>query len=132
MPIASCSLHRQLLDADGFATDIIDRVITRVVTPGTVTAEWLEDPGLISNLLAISPDTPDDCGGGGDGFATAWADVNAGKIFVGQGHQQHLADDLARISPVEVLMTSPRSARLAPPPSPKKEEKNEKTNSCIC
>lgn len=81
-PPPSRACLSQLLDADGFATDIIDRAISRVVTPGTVAGEWLEDPSLINHLVAVSPaDTTD------GSCATAWTDVNTGKIFVAESNQ---------------------------------------------
>ena len=115
-----------VLDADGQPTGTFDRAITRVVTPGTVTAEWQEDPGDISNLLALCPvvmaNDGDIAGKATERkkktdptttsttttYAMAWTDVNAGKIYVSTCHADALTDDLARIAPTEVVVPSRR------------------------
>jgi len=82
------------------AKGLVKRQVTRVVTPGTV----LEDSMLQakSNNFLAAPARRQDT------FGLAVIDVSTGEFLVaeisGQGAQQRLLDEIARLSPAEILV----------------------------
>lgn len=77
------------------AKGLVRREVTRVVTPGTVTDDALLDPHE-SNFLAALVDGPQ--------IGVAWVDLSTGRFLAAQFPPERLADELARISPVECLL----------------------------
>ena len=81
------------------AKGLVKRRVTRVVTPGTV----LEDSMLEakSNNFLVAPARQQDV------FGLAVIDVSTGEFLVteisGQGAQQRLLEEIARLSPAEIL-----------------------------
>lgn len=75
----------------------IERKITRVLTPGTLTDENLLAPKSSNFLVAI-------IGSGTNDFDFAGCDISTGEFFVGK--TGNLIDDLVRISPAEVIYPS--------------------------
>ncbi len=81
---------------------IVERGIVRVVTPGTLTEEDALD-ARSSNFLAslwISE------GRGG----ISWVDLSTGRFYAAEADASELLDELARISPAEVLWCPDKSA----------------------
>lgn len=75
----------------------IERKITRVLTPGTLTDENLLSPKSSNFLVAI-------IGTGANEFDFAGCDISTGEFFVGRTN--NITDDLVRISPAEVIYPS--------------------------
>ncbi len=75
---------------------LVDREVVRIVTPGTVVEESILDPAANSYLAAVCP---------ADGqVGLAYADITTGEFVTGQVPAGDLADELARLSPAEVLV----------------------------
>ena len=77
---------------DGF-----ERRVVRIVTPGTLIDESFLDHYENNYLVAISM-------GGSDSIGLAWIDVSTGEFFSQSSTIGELRDDLARISPKEVVL----------------------------
>jgi DNA mismatch repair protein MutS len=78
------------------AKGLVKREVTRVVSPGTVTDDALLDPRQSNYLAALVPGTP---------VGLAWIDLSTGRFLAARVSAERLADELARISPVELLVT---------------------------
>lgn len=76
----------------------MDRRITRIITPGTITEESLLDGGVNNFLLAIVPCET--------GYGLAWIDISTGFFRLASCPGEDVADELARINPREVLIPS--------------------------
>ncbi|HEV3021314.1 MAG TPA: DNA mismatch repair protein MutS [Pirellulales bacterium] len=85
------------------AKGLVKREVTRVVTPGTVTDDALLDPLESNFLAAIVPGTI---------VGLAWVDLSTGRFLAAQVAPARLADELARIAPVECLLAE--GAELPP------------------
>src|SRR5487761_1088793 len=77
------------------AKGLVKREVTRVVSPGTVTDDALLDPQESNYLAAIVP---------GDAVGLAWIDLSTGRFLAAEVPQARLADELARVAPVELLL----------------------------
>ena len=75
----------------------IERKITRVLTPGTLTDENLLTPKSSNFLVAV-------VGTGLNEFDFAGCDISTGEFFV--GHTADIIDDMVRISPAEIIYPS--------------------------
>jgi DNA mismatch repair protein MutS len=88
------------------AKGIVKREVVRVVTPGTVTEDYLLDEKRANYLCAVSV--------GADGAGLSTADLSTGRFttreFAGAKWREELGGELARIQPGEILV----SADLAP------------------
>src|SRR5213079_409193 len=82
---------------------IVDREVTQIVTAGTVSKlSWL-DAKRANYLGAIYAD--------GDAFGFAYADLSTGEFRLTQTQdQQSLRDEIARVSPAELLISSEQKA----------------------
>ena len=78
------------------AKGLVQREVTRVVTPGTVTDDALLDPRESNYLAAVVP---------GDPVGLAWVEISTGRFVAAAFPAAQLADQLARIAPAECLMT---------------------------
>ncbi len=80
------------------AKGVVDRAVTRVVTPGTLIDESLMDPERSSTLaaLAFDPSNPALVG-------LAVIDPATGAFEVFEGSADHARDELARIRPSEII-----------------------------
>jgi DNA mismatch repair protein MutS len=78
------------------AKGLVRRELTRVVTAGTVTDDALLDPRESNYLAAIVPGEP---------TGVAWVDLSTGRFLAAQFAAARLADELARIAPVECLVS---------------------------
>lgn len=86
------------------AKGIVKRAVTRVVSRGTVTDDTLLVPQESNYLLAIVQGPP------GDSCGLAWIDVSTGTFEAAVVPAEKLGDELARIAPVELLVSD-----VAPP-----------------
>src|SRR5216110_2859785 len=84
---------------------IVDREVTQIVTAGTVSElSWL-DAKRANYLGAIYAD--------GDAFGFAYADLSTGEFRLTQAQdQQSLQDEIARVSPAELLISSEQKAQI--------------------
>ncbi len=79
------------------AKGLVQREVTRVVTPGTLTEDALLDPRRSNFLVALAP-------GHGKGSAgAAWVDLSTGQFHAADVPREKLADELGRLAPAEVL-----------------------------
>jgi DNA mismatch repair protein MutS len=83
---------------------IVDREVTQIVSAGTVSElSWL-DAKRANYLGAIYAD--------GDAFGFAYADLSTGEFRLTQARdRQSLHDEIARVSPVELLISSEQKAQ---------------------
>ncbi|HEX7446407.1 MAG TPA: DNA mismatch repair protein MutS, partial [Pirellulales bacterium] len=86
------------------AKGLVKREVTRVVSPGTVTDDALLDPQESNYLAAIVP---------GKSVGLAWIDLSTGRFLAAELPEARLADELARVAPVEVLLADD----AGPPPT---------------
>jgi DNA mismatch repair protein MutS len=92
------------------AKGIVKREITRVVSPGTLTDDALLDP-LESNYLAavalpIDKNDPQGLAG------VAWAELSTGRFLASVVPLNRLNDEIARIGPVECLLSDDAEFKL--------------------
>ncbi len=78
------------------AKGLVRREVTRIVTPGTVTDDALLDPRESNFLAAVAP---------GDPTGMAWVELSTGRFVAAGFPARQLADQLARISPAECLLS---------------------------
>jgi DNA mismatch repair protein MutS len=83
---------------------IVDREVTQIITAGTVSElSWL-DAKRANYLGAIYAD--------GEAFGFAYADLSTGEFRLAQPHdRQSLHDQIARVSPAELLISSEQKAQ---------------------
>jgi DNA mismatch repair protein MutS len=84
---------------------IVDREVTQIISAGTVSElSWL-DAKRANYLGAIYAD--------GDAFGFAYADLSTGEFRLTQAHDQpSLHDEIARVSPAELLISSEQKAQI--------------------
>lgn len=80
-----------------------DRRVVRVITPGTLIDESFLNPFENNYLLAISADSPN-CEPSIREIGLAWIDISTGEFFTKTIPFEALKDDLARISPREIVL----------------------------
>jgi DNA mismatch repair protein MutS len=84
------------------AKGLVKREVTRVVSPGTLTDDALLDPRESNYLAAVALPAHES---NGDTYAgLAWAELSTGRFFAATVPVARLADELARIGPVECLV----------------------------
>jgi len=76
------------------AKGLVRREVTRVVTPGTLTDDALLDPRESNYLAAVIMGEP---------VGLAWVELSTGRFLAAEIPPARLADELARIDPVECL-----------------------------
>lgn len=74
----------------------VERAVTRIVTPGTVSDATLMDERRESHLLAIFPS--------GARFGAAWVSLAAGRVTIAEIPTEQLGTLLGRIDPSEILI----------------------------
>jgi DNA mismatch repair protein MutS len=77
------------------AKGLVRRELTRIVTRGTVTDDALLDPRESNYLAAIML---------GDPAGLAWVDLSTGRFLAATVPRTRLAEELARVAPVECLV----------------------------
>jgi DNA mismatch repair protein MutS len=100
------AVAEQVEDPDE-ATGVVDRAVTRVLTPGTLTED---------ELLVTDDNTYVACvADGADGeYALAAVDVSTGEFFVTDGDRETVADEVDRFDPAEAIVSPGVSAALLP------------------
>lgn len=98
--VALCEEFRRDPPEEGF-----ERRVVRVLTPGTLTEESIIDPYENNYLLAIS-DVSTVASSSGNDIGLAWIDVSTGEFFTQTSTLDYLKDDLARITPREIVLSS--------------------------
>src|SRR5690606_28772464 len=74
---------------------LVERKVVRIVTPGTVTDEALQDERRDNLLMAVAR--------GRSGYGQAWADLAAGRFLVSEvENADQLEAELARLEPAEL------------------------------
>ncbi len=87
------AIAEQTSEPDG--RRLVDRDVVRVVTPGTVLEPALLESGANNYLAAVAP--------GGAECGVAYVDVTTGEFAVAQLASGAVAEELARLSPSEVI-----------------------------
>lgn len=85
----------QLQDPDE-AKGIVDRGVTRIITPGTVTEDALLEDKSNNYLMAVLA-TKNQMG-------LSWVDLSTGRFEVAVVQKERLFDEFARLNPSEVLL----------------------------
>ncbi len=85
------------------AKGLVKRDVTRIVSPGTVTDDALLDPAESNFLLAKTPSSSQGRARGQVGLA--WIDLSTGRFEAAVVASDRLEDELARIGPVELLLS---------------------------
>jgi len=83
----------------------VERRVTRIVTPGTLTDSALLDDKTDNVLLALSAESA--------AVGLAWLNLSSGELRVTEIAPQLLAAELRRIGPAEILAADAGSAELA-------------------
>ncbi|MHB1034926.1 MAG: DNA mismatch repair protein MutS [Pirellulales bacterium] len=83
------------------ATGLVRREVTRVVSRGTVTDDALLDPRESNYLASVVVD---------GSVGLAWIELSTGRFLAAQCAPSRLADELARIAPVECLLSEDAEA----------------------
>jgi DNA mismatch repair protein MutS len=79
------------------AKGLVKRDVVRVVTPGTLTDDELLDPRT-ANYLAAAVEA-------GGKMGLAWVELSTGRFSLTGLMRQELVDELARLSPAEILIS---------------------------
>lgn len=81
----------------------VERAVTRIITPGTLTDEALLDENRDNILASIAP--------GKEHYHLAWADISSARYRISEPLDENaLKSELERLQPAEILI--PDSARL--------------------
>ena len=126
--VAVCEQVQDAAEAKAAGGGVVERDVTRVVTPGTLTDETLLHEGEENPLAAITfhGQSVSPAAGGSSGPAQqaslAWAELSVGSFHVITLDVSELADELARVAPRELLYcetatgeTPPRVREIAGP-----------------
>ena len=81
------------------ARGLVERDVTRIITPGTLTEESILDRRANNFLVAVCD--------AGSRFGLAWIDLSTGAFEVEDVGPEALGDSLRRISPAECLLPEP-------------------------
>ena len=101
-------------------TGVVDRAVTRIVTPGTLTEAELLDGASNTFVAAVAGGDPDpeagpdtEAGRGGDAVGCAALDVSTGEFYATGGDADTIEDELARLDPDEAIV-GPRAPAVVP------------------
>ncbi|SEO93568.1 DNA mismatch repair protein MutS [Halogranum amylolyticum] len=87
----------QVEDAEE-ASGLVDRAVTRIVTPGTVVDEELLSAGTTNYVAALARED--------DVFSLAAVDVSTGECLVTSADRERIVEELERVAPAELLFGS--------------------------
>ena len=90
--VAICEQMEDPKEAKG----LIERDVTRVITPGTLTDDSLLESKASNYLVAVYPEA--------NVIGLAWVDLSAGRFIAADVAADQLMDELTRIAPAECLM----------------------------
>lgn len=96
--VALCEEFKRNPPEEGF-----ERRVVRILTPGTLTEESVLDPHENNYLLAVN-DTSNLSSSSEYVIGLAWIDVSTGELFTQRSRLEQFKDELARISPREVVL----------------------------
>ena len=91
--VAICDQIQDPKEAKG----VVDRAVTRVLTPGTLVDETLLEDGASNHVATIRID--------GDSAAIATAELSTGRFDLHEIPLERLVDELIRIGPAEIVHT---------------------------
>lgn len=94
------------MEDPALAKGLVERAVTRVITPGTVIETNILEEKKNNYLLALSLDAD------GKKAGLAYADVSTGEMFVLELPVPQLGEELTRIAPTEVLVRAQDRASL--------------------
>lgn len=94
------AIAEQSTDVPSKGSKIIERKVTRLITPGTLIEDSLLNPKTNNYLAAISQPNPQS-----SVIAIAHVDISTGEFYVTACTTASLAHHIARIQPSEVLVT---------------------------
>jgi DNA mismatch repair protein MutS len=100
--VAVCEQVQDPKEAKG----VVERAVTRVVTPGTLVDDSLLDAGETNRVAAMVPATAEHPG------AIAWAELSTGAFGCAELPANELLDEVARLAPAELLL--PEGTELTP------------------
>ncbi|MFM7051430.1 MAG: DNA mismatch repair protein MutS [Planctomycetota bacterium] len=100
--VAVCEQTQDPKDAKG----VVERAVTRVLTPGTLVDETLLDSAAANRVAAVAID--------GAQAVIAAIEVSTGAFTVAECPLGRLADELARLSPSEVVHAEERDGSVHP------------------
>ncbi|HET7681880.1 MAG TPA: DNA mismatch repair protein MutS [Xanthobacteraceae bacterium] len=86
------------------AKSVVQRDVTRLVTPGTLTEDSLLDAGRNNYLLALTRARVSSDGEQGR-FALAWIDISTGEFRIAECEAGALAAEIARLEPGEIIVS---------------------------
>ncbi|MEX0752493.1 MAG: DNA mismatch repair protein MutS [Xanthobacteraceae bacterium] len=86
------------------AKSVVQRDVTRLVTPGTLTEDTLLDAKRNNYLLALARARPSSAGEQ-SGFALAWIDISTGEFRIAECEAPALTAEIARLEPGEVVVS---------------------------
>ncbi|MDP2782471.1 DNA mismatch repair protein MutS [Devosia sp.] len=89
------------------AKSVVRRGVVRLITAGTLTEDDHLDARAANFLAALAMVRH-----GETDFALAWADISTGETFTADLSADQLQDELARIDPVELLLTEATQSAL--------------------
>src|SRR5258707_7943119 len=88
------------------AKSVVQRDVTRLVTPGTLTEDPLLDARRNNYLLALARARVSSDGEQGR-FALAWIDISTGEFRIAECEPGALAAEIARLEPGEIIVSDP-------------------------
>ncbi|HUU70484.1 MAG TPA: DNA mismatch repair protein MutS [Planctomycetota bacterium] len=97
--VAICEQMEDASEAKG----LIERDVTRVITPGTLTDDSLLESKTSNYLVAVYPET--------GLIGLAWVDLSSGRFVAADVPADQAPDELARIAPAECIL--PESLHVA-------------------
>ncbi|KNC46976.1 DNA mismatch repair protein MutS [Thecamonas trahens ATCC 50062] len=83
---------------------IVDRAITKRITPGTLIDDALLAPRIANYLMSISAPAPPSPAAPPSMCSLAWIDVSTGEWFLDRTSPDLLPADLARLAPAEIVL----------------------------
>jgi DNA mismatch repair protein MutS len=109
IPVGNAASYLDRLLAEGYrlavadqvedpeeTTGLVDRAVTRIVTPGTVVDEELLVSGSTNYVACLA-------GGDGESRGLAYIDVSTGECAVTSGSHDAISEELDRVDPAELL-----------------------------
>jgi len=90
--VAICDQLQEPKEAKG----IVDRGVTRIITPGTVTEDVLLEDKSNNYLVSLSESK--------DIMGLSWIDLSTGKFEIEDVPKERLFDEIARLNPSELLL----------------------------
>jgi DNA mismatch repair protein MutS len=100
--VAICEQTEDAAEARRRGNSLVNRQVTRLVTPGTVIEDSLLNPRQNNFLLSISHNNRQ--GVQGQTLGISWIDISTGQFYLANSSTVQLMQDLDRINPAEVLI----------------------------